>query len=93
MINNVKIFVMTKGIANAIDNGLLSENEIHNSISRFMCEDWGDICEDDKEMNVVNDIWCMLLGSYSVSDEKIWIIANAIDESSRVVTVLFPSEY
>ena len=95
MINNVRDFVMTRGIANEIENGTITISGIENSISRFLNEDWGNICEEDKLANAndINDIYCSLLGSYEVNNHDIWIIANAIDETSRVVTVLFPSEY
>lgn len=95
MINNVRKCVMTKGIANEIDNGTITIHEIERSISKFLNEDWGNICEEDKLANAndINDIYCMLLGSYEINKHDIWIVANAIDESSRVITVLFPSEY
>lgn len=61
-------------------------------LSRHLCGDWGDVCEDDKienELSVKRGF--RLMSSYVVSgEEKLWIITEA-DRSTT--TLLLPSEY
>lgn len=61
-------------------------------LSRHLCGDWGDLCQEDKTENELSlKYGFRLLSSYQVTDtEKIWIITEA-DRS--VTTVLLPAEY
>lgn len=65
-------------------------------LQSFMHNDWGVLCEEDKEVNeeaLVNGD--RILGSYIVDETKIWIIAEAKNEydEREAVTVLLPEEY
>jgi hypothetical protein len=66
-------------------------NGVRNAFSRHAKGDWGNLCNEDKELNnqALED-GTRLLSSYEVNGQKIWIITEA-DRS--VTTVLFPHEY
>jgi hypothetical protein len=61
-------------------------------LSRHLCGDWGDLCQEDKTENELSlKYGFRLLSSYQVTDrEKIWIITEA-DRS--VTTLLLPTDY
>lgn len=69
----------------------LVDQFVRNSIFRHANGDWGEVCDEDKQIN--NDAVKQgdrVLSAYSYNNEKIWIIT----ESDRsVTTILFPSEY
>ena len=44
-------FYMTCGISADMDNDNAFACEIGMYINRFVKDDWGDLCEDDKELN------------------------------------------
>jgi hypothetical protein len=60
-------------------------------IARHHCGDWGEICDEDRELNdaALKD-GSRLLSAYTVCKDKLWIITEA-DRSST--TLLLPSEY
>ena len=72
----------------------LMNDETHGVIpliGRHLNQDWGDVCEEDKQSNnqaLING-GC-LLSSYKLGEETIWIITEA-DRSAT--TILLPSEY
>lgn len=60
---------------------------------RHICGDWGDLCDEDKEVNedaLVNGGRLMSSYTFENTGEKIWIITEA-DRSAT--TILFPSDY
>jgi len=61
-------------------------------LSRHLCGDWGDLCQDDKTENELSlKYGFRLMSSYMVKDtERLWIITEA-DRS--VTTLLLPAEY
>lgn len=64
---------------------------IARSLQRHAAGDWGDVCDEDKELNnaAVRDE-ARLLSAYTIDGEKVWIIT---EWDRSVTTVLFPSEY
>lgn len=73
---------------------LLDSNGMNGStvLTRHLQGDWGDLCEEDAEMN--NEALSLgnrVLSSYDLpEDKKVWVIT----ESDRsVTTILLPSEY
>lgn len=78
---------ITSGAAEMISGGLL----VDLYLDRHWRGDWGDVCEEDKEINeqalVHGD---RLLSSFETALGKIWIITEADREST---TVLTPDEY
>ena len=69
-----------------------TDEQISTCIRRHLGGDWGDLCEEDKDLNeqaVVSD--CRIMSSYVFPDDKkLWIITEA-DRSST--TLLLPEEY
>lgn len=88
---------LTAGVNDlAVQEGLAFLSAIKVLFLRHMCGDWGDTCEDDKQVNdAALKHGGRLLSSYELTDSrekahKVWIITEA-DRS--VTTMLFPSEY
>ena len=78
--------VATQGIM-----GLLTEEEIVTLLNRHAAGDWGDLDEEDKELNkdaLINGE--RLFSSYDTQKGKVWVITE-YDRS--VTTVLSPDEY
>lgn len=72
---------------------LLEENNKAASelLDRHVSGDWGDLCEDDKQLNeAALKEGSRLFSSYTLGEGKLWIITEA-DRSST--TLLLPSEY
>ena len=66
-------------------------------LRRHTCGDWGDLSDEDKALNdeAISD-GSRILSSYTTAtDEKIWVITEAVDDSGRRVatTILLASEY
>lgn len=80
--------VATPGALELLDRGAVNASEL---LQRHQRGDWGNVPPEDAEENefsVVNG--CRILSSYSVGEERIWIITEA-DRSST--TLLLPDEY
>ena len=79
---------VTVGVTESINN---ETHRVIPLIERHLNQDWGDVCEEDKQSNNQALINCgRLLSSYKLGDETIWIITEA-DRSAT--TILLPSEY
>ena len=88
---NKPLFEMGHVVATPGVLDLLSKRKILKLLKRHGRGDWGDLCEDDKEINdraLVED--ARLLSSYITPKGKVWIITEA---NRAVTTVLLPSEY
>ena len=84
--------VMTRGIADKIDEIVGYKEAVLKSFQRYTNGDWGDMCEEDKEMNdrAVKSGDDRILASYNTEFGKIWIITEW-DRSAT--TILLPDEY
>jgi hypothetical protein len=80
--------VATPGILELLES---AEQAPSQFIVRHVSGDWGEICDEDRELNdaALKD-GSRLLSAYTVSNEKIWVITEA-DRSST--TLLLPSDY
>ena len=83
----------TKAIDERENADPLFQSFTTNSFIRHICGDWGDMCDEDKDLNedALRNGW-RLMSSYTFwsTGEKIWIITEA-DRSAT--TILFPSDY
>lgn len=80
---------MTQKVAYIYSTSIIFARFINTAITRFCAGDWGEISEDDAQLN--NEEPLFALGAYVYplfKDFKIWIKA---DEDH--ITVLFPDEY
>ena len=83
---------MSRGITDkAADNEQFSK-QVSYFLGLYLQKDWGDISEDDKEINDLNaeNIVGSLMGAYNTCEGKIWIMTE-YDRSAT--TILFPHEY
>lgn len=83
--------VATRGIADEMESDPIFSREIDAAFRRYQARDWGDLCQEDRELNdqAVNG-GERILAAYSTSKGTIWIITEW-DRSAT--TFLFPSEY
>lgn len=83
--------LVTRGIANEMGNNRVFAREIATAFIRYQRKDWGDLCQEDKDMNdQVIETQGRILAAYQTSKGKIWIITEW-DRSAT--TILFPCEY
>lgn len=84
--------VVTAGVKAQMDVDQNFVQEVYGALNAFSVGSWGDLCEEDKELNDLADMYGdgRLLGAYITSRGKIWVITEW-DRSAT--TVLFPSEY
>lgn len=88
---NTGQLVMTRGITEKMAEDSPFARFVTDSLKRYLRQDWGDICEEDKLANAQALIEnTRVLGAYKNADIKIWIITEA-DRSSTCI--LFPEEY
>ena len=61
-------------------------------LSRHVRGDWGDLCDEDKQLNdAAVDNGERLLSSYQLRDQqKVWVIT---ERDRSVTTILLPSDY
>jgi hypothetical protein len=94
--------VWSFGVANRLENDCQFTNDITKMIQLFRSGDWGNIDENDWELNVgtcKNKSGGSLMGAYKTFDNtRIWIITSgygqqALGRDYCYTTVLFPEEY
>jgi hypothetical protein len=86
--------VVTPGAANAVAK---SNQMFGEFINRHVHGDWGDLSDDDRQVNeeaIING--SRILSAYHTSlGDKIWIITEAVNEHGKrfATTILLPEEY
>lgn len=82
----------TRGINNMVADDVTFAKEVLSCIRRYKMQDWGDMCDEDKQMNndAVKYHNNRIFASYNTSKGKIYIITE-YDRS--YTTVLFANEY
>ena len=85
-----KYFNLGKVVCTATLNNAMSENkqfanEIMSALQRYCNKDWGDLCEEDKQINddalqYPEDLY--LLAAYKTCKGKIYIITERISENA-----------
>lgn len=83
--------VMTRGIANLVEENDIFSAKVFQSLAKHQNGDWGDVCQEDKEAND----WSAengerVLSAYTICDTKVWIITEA---NREYTTILLPEEY
>lgn len=80
--------VATPGALELLESAEEASNEF---IAKHVSGNWGDLCDEDRELNdAALKEQSRLFSAYTVGNEKIWVITEA-DRSST--TLLLPSEY
>ncbi len=83
--------VMTSGIQSIINEEPSYQYELINYLNRYLNEDWGDLCDSDKQMNedaIINNE--RILASYTTTGGNIYIIT---ERDRSYTTILLRSEY
>ena len=80
--------VATPGALELLESAEQAPSEF---IAKHVSGNWGDLCDEDRELNdAALKEQSRLFSAYTVGNEKIWLITEA-DRSST--TLLLPSEY
>lgn len=89
--------VITRTINDSIEKDKSFGNEIFKAWRRYLANDWGDMCEDDKRINDKAlqleeelNVGERVLAAYNTTKGKIYIITEW-DRSAT--TILFANEY
>ena len=84
--------VVTRGVNNLIVEDNNFAKFVERSFHRYVTCDWGEMCEDDKNLNdnAIKTGEDRIFAAYKNSNYKIYIITEW-DQSAT--TILFPSEY
>ena len=97
-----KYFNVGKVVCTATLNNAMSENkqfasEVMSALQKYCNKDWGDLCEEDKQINddalqYPDDLY--LLATYKTCKGKIYIITERISENAgdNATTICFPDE-
>lgn len=86
--------VATPGALAALDHNVIEPRHL---LDRHFSGDWGDLCEEDKQLNdeaLKNG--SRILSAYTLPDStKIWVITEAVGDDDRrsATTLLLPDEY
>ena len=85
---------MTKQIAYDASKDTKYHSELLNAMLRYINDDWGDLCEDDKAMNKeASKNGGRILAAYNTSRGKIYIITDGVKSITPTTTVLYANEY
>lgn len=89
---NIGRMVMTRGINEEMSSDEDFEKEVLKAFSRYLKKDWGEMCEEDKQMNdeAVRSGNNRILASYETSKGNIYIIT---EHDRSATTILFADEY
>jgi|TARA_Y100000034_G_scaffold90921_1_gene109611 hypothetical protein len=83
--------VATRQVSDRMAEDWSFAKHVTKALGRFIGNDWGDLCDEDKQQNdEALKTEMRILASYGTGDDNIWIIKDAYDGP---VTVLYPSEY
>lgn len=87
-------FYMTTGIGSDMDADNRFACEIGDLIHRYVSNDWGTLCEDDKELNrMALTEGGRIFAAYESSNGKVYIITDDTLAMPIVTTVLYAHEY
>ena len=84
--------VMTSGVNNKIAESEKFAREIKICMEKYITCDWGDLCNEDKEMNdnALRNGNDRILAAYDTPEGKIYIIT---EHDRSYTTILFTHEY
>lgn len=84
--------VMTNGISNKMAESQKFANEITDCFKRYITCDWGNMCDEDKEMNdnALRTGTARVLAAYDTSEGRVYIIT---EQDRSCTTILFADEY
>lgn len=86
---------MTRGINDEIADNENFAKEICDIIKRFKAQDWGELCQEDKQMNedALKNGNGRILAAYNTSVRKVYVITDGLKTDYEATTILFAEEY
>ena len=86
---------MTRGINDEIADNENFAKEICDIIKRFKAQDWGELCDDDKQMNedALRNGNGRVFAAYNTSVRKVYVITDGLKTDYEATTILFAEEY
>jgi len=86
---------MTRGINDEIADNENFAKEICDIIKRFKAQDWGELCQEDKQMNedTLKNGNGRILAAYNTSVKKVYVITDGLKTEYEATTILFAEEY
>ena len=86
---------MTRGINDEIADNENFAKEICDIIKRFKAQDWGALCQEDKQMNedALKSGNGRILAAYNTSVKKVYVITDGLKTEYEATTILFAEEY
>ena len=86
-----RIFI-TRAMNERMLNDESFRDEVLKAFSRYLKMDWGEMCEEDKQMNdeAIKNGNDRILSAYETSEGKIYIIT---EHDRSATTILFANEY
>lgn len=94
------ILFMTSGVESLIGEGTIKDSDLILSFNKFILNDWGVLCDEDKEFqmellkNPKAKYKDRFMGVYIINEKKIWIISDYDCSIKKlVITILLPEEY
>ncbi|HGO5857105.1 TPA: hypothetical protein ACK3JJ_001758 [Mannheimia haemolytica] len=85
------IFELGKVCATRAVAECFNQNVLVELLNRYCCGDWGDLNDEDKQVNVeAIQHGGRILARYDVEDESLYIIT---EDDRSCTTILFPYEY
>lgn len=99
--NNLELgrIVATRRVWDLAESNARFQKFVGACVTRFLLHDWGDLCDEDWELNdnYARKKGGRILASYRLPDyadadgeESLWII---LDKDAKVTTILFPGDY
>ena len=87
-------YYVTAGINAAIERDAHFAKEVFLATNRYAAHDWGDLCEDDKELNRrAKTCGGRILAAYPSTRGRVYIITDDTKANPQITTVLFVDEY
>jgi hypothetical protein len=98
-------FLVTHNIKRDMESNEDFKIIIYSFIKKFYANNWGDLTEDDKQLNkeAITNNRGHILASYTIpeelqcgKDEKVWIIqyiGENLSKEEKTPVILYPSEY
>lgn len=85
---------MTRQIAMDASSDTKFHSELLTVVLRYTENDWGDLCEEDQTVNrEAIKYGGRILGAYTTSKGKIYIITDDTKAEPKITTVLYANEY
>ena len=85
---------ITECVYNAISRNTLFELDVREALNKFRRDDWGDLCESDKELNrIAKCEGGRIFAAYKTCEGRLYIITDNAKACPASTTILFAYEH